>query len=151
MVFHDPGGWLEDAATPEPNVAQKFLSFIGLMPSAEEKDLIKRVIAIGGDTVECKENGPVTVNGKALDEKSFIFPGNTPCNDKPFGPIKVEEGRIFVMGDHRQNSLTPATTRSSPARAPSPTTRSSAVRSSSPGPWAAGRPCPSPARSTSPG
>lgn len=105
VVFHDPGGWLEGAATPEPNVAQKFLSFIGLMPSAEEKDLIKRVIAIGGDTVECKENGPVTVNGKALDEKSFIFPGNTPCNDKPFGPIKVEEGRIFVMGDHRQNSL----------------------------------------------
>ncbi|MYW28086.1 signal peptidase I [Streptomyces sp. SID2119] len=105
VVFHDPGGWLEDAATPEPNVAQKFLSFIGLMPSAEEKDLIKRVIAIGGDTVECKENGPVTVNGKALDEKSFIFPGNTPCNDKPFGPIKVQEGRIFVMGDHRQNSL----------------------------------------------
>ncbi|MFW3462871.1 signal peptidase I [Streptomyces sp. 058-1L] len=105
VVFHDPGGWLEDTATPEPNVAQKFLSFIGLMPSSEEKDLIKRVIAVGGDTVECKENGPVTVNGKALDEKSFIFPGNTPCNDKPFGPIKVGEGRIFVMGDHRQNSL----------------------------------------------
>ncbi|MET9927015.1 MULTISPECIES: signal peptidase I [unclassified Streptomyces] len=105
VVFHDPGGWLQDTATPEPNIAQKFLSFIGLMPSSEEKDLIKRVIAVGGDTVECKENGPVTVNGKALDEKSFIFPGNTPCNDEPFGPIKVEEGRIFVMGDHRQNSL----------------------------------------------
>ncbi|MFE6702824.1 signal peptidase I [Streptomyces sp. NPDC057718] len=105
VVFHDPGGWLEDTATPEPNAVQKFLSFIGLMPSSEEKDLIKRVIAVGGDTVECKENGPVTVNGKSLDEKSFIFPGNTPCNDKPFGPIKVPEGRIFVMGDHRQNSL----------------------------------------------
>ncbi|MFD4026503.1 signal peptidase I [Streptomyces sp. NPDC058576] len=105
VVFHDPGGWLEDTATPEPNAVQKFLSFIGLMPSSEEKDLIKRVIAVGGDTVECKENGPVTVNGKSLDEKSFIFPGNTPCNDKPFGPIKVPDGRIFVMGDHRQNSL----------------------------------------------
>ncbi|WP_030589349.1 signal peptidase I [Streptomyces anulatus] len=105
VVFHDPGGWLEDTVTPEPNAVQKFLSFIGLMPSSEEKDLIKRVIAIGGDTVECKENGPVTVNGKSLDEKSFIFPGNTPCNDKPFGPIKVPDGRIFVMGDHRQNSL----------------------------------------------
>ncbi|WP_405416651.1 signal peptidase I [Streptomyces rubiginosohelvolus] len=105
VVFHDPGGWLEDTVTPEPNAVQKFLSFIGLMPSSEEKDLIKRVIAVGGDTVECKENGPVTVNGKSLDEKSFIFPGNTPCNDKPFGPIEVPEGRIFVMGDHRQNSL----------------------------------------------
>ncbi|MFI8437641.1 signal peptidase I [Streptomyces sp. NPDC079020] len=105
VVFHDPGGWLEDTVTPEPNAVQKFLSFIGLMPSAEEKDLIKRVIAVGGDTVECKKNGPVTVNGKALDEKSFIFPGNTPCNDEPFGPIHVPEGRIWVMGDHRQNSL----------------------------------------------
>ncbi|MCX4673950.1 signal peptidase I [Streptomyces sp. NBC_01433] len=105
VVFHDPGGWLEDTATPDPNAVQKFLSFIGLMPSAEEKDLIKRVIAVGGDTVECKKNGPVTVNGKALDEKSFIFPGNTPCNDEPFGPIHVPEGRIWVMGDHRQNSL----------------------------------------------
>ncbi|MDX3325769.1 MULTISPECIES: signal peptidase I [Streptomyces] len=105
VVFHDPGGWLEDTATPEPNAVQKFLSFIGLMPSAEEKDLIKRVIAIGGDTVECKKNGPVKVNGKALDDKSFIFEGNSACDDEPFGPIHVPEGRIWVMGDHRQNSL----------------------------------------------
>ncbi|MEU9092662.1 signal peptidase I [Streptomyces sp. NPDC048428] len=105
VVFHDPGGWLEDTAAPDPNVVQKFLSFIGLMPSAEEKDLIKRVIAIGGDTVECKKNGPVTVNGKALDDKSFIFEGNTACNDEPFGPIKIPKDRIWVMGDHRQNSL----------------------------------------------
>ncbi|MFB6781507.1 signal peptidase I [Streptomyces sp. NPDC056352] len=106
VVFHDPGGWLVDGeSTPQPNLAQKFLSFIGLMPSAEEKDLIKRVIAVGGDTVECRKNGPVVVNGKALDEQSFIYPGNTPCNDEPFGPITVPEGRIWVMGDHRQNSL----------------------------------------------
>nr|WP_028814556.1 signal peptidase I [Streptomyces flavidovirens] len=105
VVFHDPGGWLENTAAPEPNVVQKFLSFIGLMPSAEEKDLIKRVIAVGGDSVECKKNGPVKVNGKSLDEKSYIFPGDTPCNDEPFGPLKVPEGRIWVMGDHRQNSL----------------------------------------------
>ncbi|MFF8915750.1 signal peptidase I [Streptomyces sp. NPDC015032] len=104
VVFHDPGGWLETTQAANPNVVQKFLSFIGLMPSAEEKDLIKRVIAVGGDTVECKEDGPVVVNGKALDDKSYIFPGNTPCNDEPFGPIKVPEGRIWVMGDHRQNS-----------------------------------------------
>ncbi|WP_351223756.1 signal peptidase I [Streptomyces sp. NPDC002133] len=105
VVFHDPGGWLENTQTPEPNVVQKFLSFIGLMPSAEEKDLIKRVIAVGGDTVECKQGGKVTVNGKVLDETSYIHPGSTPCDDEPFGPIKVPEGRIWVMGDNRQNSL----------------------------------------------
>ncbi|MGW7363211.1 signal peptidase I [Streptomyces sp. NPDC054841] len=105
VVFHDPGGWLDDAQAPEPNAMQKFLSFIGLMPSAEEKDLIKRVIGVGGDTVECKKGGKVHVNGKALDETSYIHPGSTPCDDKPFGPVKVPEGSIWVMGDNRQNSL----------------------------------------------
>lgn len=105
VVFHDPGGWLEDAQTPEPNVAQRFLSFIGLMPSSEEKDLIKRVIAVGGDTVECEKGGKVQVNGQPLNETDYIYPGNTPCDDKPFGPIHVPKGSIWVMGDHRQNSL----------------------------------------------
>ncbi|MFE9255926.1 signal peptidase I [Streptomyces sp. NPDC006879] len=104
VVFHDPAQWLEGTATPEPNAVQKFLSFIGLMPSAEEKDLIKRTIAVGGDTVECQKGGPVKVNGKALDEP-YIYPGNTPCDDKPFGPLKVPADHIWVMGDHRQDSL----------------------------------------------
>ncbi|MDQ0940426.1 signal peptidase I [Streptomyces sp. V1I1] len=103
VVFHDPGGWLEGEPTPEPNPVQNFLSFIGLMPSSEEKDLIKRTIAIAGDTVECKKGGPVKVNGKALDEP-YIYPGDTPCDDQPFGPFKVPKDRIWVMGDHRQNS-----------------------------------------------
>ncbi|WMX48798.1 signal peptidase I [Streptomyces roseicoloratus] len=104
VVFHDPGGWLEDTETPEPNVVQTVLSWIGLMPSAEEKDLIKRVIAVGGDTVSCKEGGKVVVNGKELDESSYLHPGSVPC-DRAFGPVKVPEGRIWVMGDNRQNSL----------------------------------------------
>ncbi|THA28776.1 signal peptidase I [Streptomyces sp. A1277] len=103
VVFHDPDGWLRDEPTPKPNAAQKFLSFVGLMPSAEEKDLIKRTIAVGGDTVECKKGGPVQVNGKALDEP-YVFPGNSACDDMPFGPFKVPDGKIWVMGDHRQDS-----------------------------------------------
>lgn len=103
VVFHDPANWLAGEPTPEPNIAQTILSKIGLMPSAEEKDLIKRTIAIGGDTVECKKGGPVVVNGKALDEP-YIFPGNSACDDFPFGPITVPKGKIWVMGDHRQNS-----------------------------------------------
>jgi signal peptidase I len=108
VVFHDPGGWLGENPPASGNVVtkgiQKGLSFIGLMPSAEEKDLIKRVIGVGGDTVECKGTGPVKVNGKALDEP-YVFAGNTPCTpDLPF-KITVPKNRIWVMGDHRQDSL----------------------------------------------
>ncbi|MFD8888647.1 signal peptidase I [Streptomyces erythrochromogenes] len=103
IVFRDPSNWLVNAPTSTPNVVQSFLSRVGLIPSSSEKDLIKRVIAIGGDTVACRRNGPVEVNNKTLDEP-YIFPGNTPCGEKSFGPLRVPPGKIWVMGDHRQNS-----------------------------------------------
>ncbi|NJQ04561.1 signal peptidase I [Streptomyces lonarensis] len=106
IVFRDPGGWLPppvDEGGFWPTV-QEGLSQIGLMPSAEDQNLIKRVIAVGGDTVECQEGGPVTVNGVAVQEMDFIFPGNSACDDRPFGPIDIPEGRLWVMGDHRQDS-----------------------------------------------
>lgn len=109
VVFHDPGGWLGESPGGEPSgfggAVQEALSFIGLMPSAKDNDLIKRVIAVGGDTVECERGGVVQVNGTPLDESEYLYPGNTSCGDNPFGPIKVPEGRIWVMGDHRQASL----------------------------------------------
>ncbi|MEV7196195.1 signal peptidase I [Streptomyces sp. NPDC093510] len=107
VVFRDPGHWLDGEPTPDPNAIQRVLGWVGLMPSADEKDLIKRVIAVGGDTVECKGTGPVKVNGKALNEP-YVFAGNTPCSvDDQGGQFKktVPKGKIWVMGDHRQNSL----------------------------------------------
>ncbi|WP_399889583.1 signal peptidase I [Streptomyces sp. BBFR51] len=106
VVFHDPADWLAGEPTPDPNALQTVLSWIGLMPSAEEKDLIKRVIGVGGDTVECNKTGPLKVNGKALNEP-YVYPGNTPCSDDDQGgqfKVKVPQGKIWVMGDHRQNS-----------------------------------------------
>lgn len=106
VVFHDPDNWLAGEPTPNPNPIQKALSWIGLMPSAEEKDLIKRVIGVGGDTVECKHTGPLLVNGHPLNEP-YVYPGNTPCSDDGDGgqfKVTVPQGYIWVMGDHRQNS-----------------------------------------------
>ncbi|MFI1111078.1 signal peptidase I [Streptomyces physcomitrii] len=107
VVFHDPDNWLAGEPTTTPNALQTGLSKIGLMPSADEKDLIKRVVGVAGDTVECKGTGPLKVNGKPLDEP-HIYPGNTPCTVDDLGgqfKVIVPNGKIWVMGDHRQNSL----------------------------------------------
>lgn len=106
VVFHDPDDWLAGEPAPTPNAVQQVLSWIGLMPSANEKDLIKRVIGVGGDTVQCKGSGPLLVNGHALNEP-YVYAGNTPCTDDDLGgqfKVKVPKGYIWVMGDHRQNS-----------------------------------------------
>lgn len=108
VVFKDPGGWLqqESVDTPDPPVGVKqvkeLLAFIGLLPSAGEQDLIKRVVAVGGDTVKCcGTDGKVTVNGVPLDEP-YLHPGNEPSTLR--FEVKVPQGRVFVLGDHRSNS-----------------------------------------------
>ncbi len=65
----------------------------------EIKDLIKRVIAVGGDTIEGRE-GEVYVNGEHIDE-NYLEPG-TPTDNLPLKTIP--DGHVFVMGDNRTNS-----------------------------------------------
>ncbi len=108
VVFRDPGGWLGDEAggpdTSSGPVRQlkKGLAFIGLLPSADQKDLIKRVVGVGGDTVACCDvRGRVTVNGQAVEE-SYVRAGNRP-SEVEFR-VHVPAGRLFVLGDHRANS-----------------------------------------------
>ncbi|MFI8105064.1 signal peptidase I [Streptomyces sp. NPDC086023] len=108
VVFKDPGGWLQGETRrvePDPvgvKQVKQVLTFIGLLPSADEQDLIKRVVAVGGDTVKCCDaRGRVSVNGEGLDEP-YVNPGNAP-SEVTF-EVKVPEGRLFVMGDHRSNS-----------------------------------------------
>ena len=79
-----------------------------IYPVDREKDFIKRVVAVAGDTVEIV-NKKIYVNGKPLDDPygvytdDRIFPKALQPRDN-FGPEKVPEGTIFVMGDNRDQS-----------------------------------------------
>lgn len=109
VVFKDPGGWLQQEGAgrkKDPPVGVKqvtqALTFIGLLPSDGEQDLIKRVVAVGGDTVECcGEDGRVTVNGVPLTEP-YLHPDDRPSSVR--FEVEVPAGRLFMMGDHRSNS-----------------------------------------------
>ncbi|MBR2284299.1 MAG: signal peptidase I [Ruminococcus sp.] len=69
-----------------------------------EKLMIKRVIAVGGQTVDIDfERGSVTVDGKMLDEE-YLTHGLTHMDSGAFTgqyPVTVPDGYVFVMGDNR--------------------------------------------------
>jgi signal peptidase I len=107
VVFQDPGHWLEGEPQPKPDPVgikqlKEFFISLGLLPSSNEQDLIKRVIGVPGDTVACCDRqGRITVNGQALDEP-YVMPGNPPSMIR--FSLKVPPGRLWVMGDHRSDS-----------------------------------------------
>lgn len=88
IVFKDPMHWL--SAASENSAAKSGI-------------LIKRIIGVPGDTVECDGDGsPVKVNGVAIDESAYLKPGVSP-SQKAFS-VTVTAGNLFVMGDNRSNS-----------------------------------------------
>ncbi|MDE6019914.1 MAG: signal peptidase I [Ruminococcus sp.] len=71
---------------------------------AEDKRLIKRVIAVGGDELDINfTTGEVKVNGEVVEENYINNPTTTNYGAFAY-PVRIPEGYIFVMGDNRQNS-----------------------------------------------
>lgn len=96
IVFSDP----HPPATARRNPVSAFVRWLteGLgVSSNPQKDFIKRVIGVPGDTVEIDGRGTVFVNGKALSEP-YISPFR---DNRPYGPIRVRPRSLFVLGDNR--------------------------------------------------
>jgi signal peptidase I len=117
VVFDGAGSWTSappsrpssDPVVRAYDVTLKplFESVAGLFGTAPgQTDFIKRVIGVPGDHVVCcNAQGLVTVNGVALHEQSYLYPGETP-GEAPAGysgrfNITVPPGRLWVMGDNR--------------------------------------------------
>ncbi|GAD84265.1 signal peptidase I [Nocardia asteroides NBRC 15531] len=117
VVFVGPPSWNTmytsiRSSNPVVRGLQNFLSYFGLVPP-DENNLVKRVIAVGGQTVQCCDlQGRVVVDGKPLNEpyvvkdyawdpdgSNAVYP-----RGRVFGPVKVPDGYLWVMGDNRNES-----------------------------------------------
>jgi signal peptidase I len=108
--FHDPRrGDIIVFAEPHPppglhrSLPSAFWHWLteGLgVSNSPDKDFIKRVIGLPGDTVEVSQ-GIVFINGHRLNEPGYL----NPVKDRSdFPPTKVPAGNLFVMGDNRTGS-----------------------------------------------
>ncbi|MFE9566501.1 signal peptidase I [Streptomyces sp. NPDC006487] len=105
VVFHAPEDWTPPQQ-PTAGSKQRFpgeglIASLGLLPVDDGKTMIKRVVAVGGDTVQGDAAGDVRVNGVLAQAQGSPAPPARPS--APFR-VTVPEGRLFVLGDNRGNS-----------------------------------------------
>lgn len=103
IVFRDPNQWLGMPIEQEGwrGRLTDALTWIGLLPANSGEDLVKRVIGLPGDSVKCcTPDEKILVNGYALDESEYAVGSSSGVKFD----IVVPEGRIFVMGDNREES-----------------------------------------------
>jgi signal peptidase I len=107
IVFDGTGSFIQGEPV-EPDVGpigvvlRSLGEIVGLAPPGD-RDFIKRVIGVGGDRVTCCDaDGRITVNGTALNETAYLYPGNPPSRQT--FDVLVPDGRLWVLGDHRSAS-----------------------------------------------
>lgn len=99
VVFENPGfAGKRKYALPE-QLARNVLEVMGI-GQPKEKNLIKRVIALPGETIEGRD-GAIFINGKKLNEP-YLPAGTLPGDG--FSPQTIPAASVWVMGDNRNNS-----------------------------------------------
>jgi signal peptidase I len=96
IVFRRPG--LEQEGFSVAATWRDFLEGIGLSEPDPDRDLIKRVVGLPGETVELVD-GVVVIDGRPLDEPY------TAVETRSFPPVTIADGEYYVLGDNRGNSL----------------------------------------------
>jgi signal peptidase I len=110
VVFKRPGTWnqSEFQSNRSSNAFVSWLQDVGAafgLASPDEDDVVKRVIAVGGQRVECcDDRNHVLVDGKSLREPYVYWTPTTEPRQASFAPITVPDGMLFVLGDNRNNS-----------------------------------------------
>jgi signal peptidase I len=102
--------WLEEGLLPIRDFRRGDV-VVFKSPEDPERDFIKRVIGLPGETLEVR-NKRVHIDGAPLEEPyvHYLLPprtdGEMTAFDKreTYGPVTVPEGHLFVMGDNRDNS-----------------------------------------------
>jgi signal peptidase I len=111
FVYGPAASGLEKAILPMRDIGRGDI-VVFKFPQEPERDFIKRVIGLPGETLELR-NKKVYINGTPLDEPyvHFLVPPSAEGQEvapfdlrENYGPVTVPEGQYFVMGDNRDNS-----------------------------------------------
>lgn len=132
VVFTRPDSWQAESAVPRSGgvagIVRSFGDVTGIGPS-NERFLVKRVVATGGQTISCcEDDGKLRIDGQPLEEP-YIFEdlpfeaGSLDCRTSPRSlrcvpPFAVPGGELVVLGDHRSNSVDSAIACRTPATEP---------------------------------
>jgi signal peptidase I len=120
--FSIPSGSMENTLRPGDRILVDRLSYrlhdvrrgdavvfdgteaFGSLNGGGTTDYVKRVVGLPGDHVVCCDSqGRITVDGRALDESAYLHPGDVPSELR--FDVTVPAGKLWLMGDHRSDSL----------------------------------------------